>query len=63
MTKEKGNHINPSFILKNVLLVLLILILSTAIGMMIGYSLLGYGDNPLEVFRPSLWIEVFHLLY
>lgn len=63
MSKQVKKEKNEFSLGKNILFVILILLLSAAIGMMIGYSLLGNGHNPIEVFRPSLWKEVFRLIF
>lgn len=50
-------------IVKHIFVLILILLLAVAIGMMVGYSLVGHGGNPFEVFRPSLWSEVFRFIF
>ena len=42
------------YLLKVVIVALLIL-LAFVVGAMIGYSLIGDGENPTDIFNPELW--------
>jgi len=45
------------FLLK-VILFILILVLIFAIGLVLGYSIIGNGGNPLDVFDLDLWSNI-----
>lgn len=57
MDKENLNYVG-----KNVLLVvagLMIAILVFAIGLMVGYGVIGDGDNMFAILLPEKWQELF----
>ncbi|KXT77023.1 DNA-directed RNA polymerase subunit beta [Streptococcus sp. DD12] len=50
-----------TYVLKQVRLLLLIALVCLALlalGLMIGYSFIGGGGNPLEVLNPSTWQDI-----
>lgn len=56
MNEENKTHVKDvlHFLLK-VLIFILVLALVFAIGLMLGYSIIGNGGNPLNVFDPNMW--------
>ena len=55
------NEIGFSYVwrqLRNVVLVLLVCLILLVIGLMIGYSFIGNGGNPLDVLNPSTWTSI-----
>ncbi|MGT2906426.1 DNA-directed RNA polymerase subunit beta [Streptococcus dentiloxodontae] len=49
------------YVLRQLLFIFIIFLLSLlflAIGLMIGYSLLGEGNNPLDILKPSTWQSI-----
>lgn len=50
------------FLLRFVLVVLLVLV-AFAVGGMLGYSILGDGADPMEVFNPELWKHIFNFVF
>lgn len=45
------------------LLVVLLIALAFAVGAMFGYSILGDGGNPLDVFNRELWEHIFSFIF
>jgi len=45
------------FLLK-VILFVLILVLIFAVGLILGYSIIGNGGNPLDVFDLNMWSNI-----
>ncbi|MBM7642157.1 DNA-directed RNA polymerase subunit beta [Streptococcus loxodontisalivarius] len=41
-----------------ILLVLLLCLVFLAIGLMIGYSVIGDGGNPLSILSPAKWVSL-----
>lgn len=50
------------FLLRFVLVVLLIVV-AFAVGAMLGYSILGDGSDPMEVFNPELWQHILNFIF
>lgn len=50
------------FILRFLLVVLLVFV-AFAVGGMFGYSILGDGGNPLDVFNRELWEHVLSFIF
>ncbi len=50
------------FLLRFVLVVLLIAV-AFAVGAMLGYSILGDGSDPMEVFNPELWEHILNFVF
>ena len=50
------------FLLRFILAVLLIAV-AFAVGAMIGYSMLGDGSDPMEIFNPELWEHIFSFIF
>lgn len=50
------------FLLRFILAVLLIAV-AFAVGAMIGYSVLGDGSDPMEIFNPELWEHIFNFIF
>lgn len=50
------------FLLRFVLAVLLIVV-AFAVGAMIGYSILGDGSDPMEIFNPELWEHILNFVF
>lgn len=50
------------FLLRFVLVVLLIVV-AFAVGAMLGYSMLGDGSDPMEVFNPELWKHILNFVF
>lgn len=46
-----------------VLLSLVLILLAAIGGAMIGYSIVGDGNNPMEVLNPETWIHIFDIIY
>lgn len=59
--KSKWIRIRLIPIWLRVIIVLLLIILSTSIGAMVGYGIIGNG-NALEVFKPSTWTYIIDLV-
>lgn len=50
------------FLLRFVLAVLLIVV-AFAVGAMIGYSIIGDGSDPTEIFNPELWEHILGFVF
>ncbi len=50
------------FLLRFVLAVLLIAV-AFAVGAMIGYSIIGDGSDPMEIFNPELWGHILSFVF
>ncbi len=50
------------FLLRFVLAVLLIVV-AFAVGAMIGYSIIGDGSDPMEIFNPELWEHILSFVF
>lgn len=54
-----------SYVVKRLLLVIIVLILGTlalGIGLMVGYGILGKGQDPWAILSPAKWQELIHKL-
>lgn len=51
------------FFLLRVLLVILLIIVAFAVGAMLGYSILGDGTDPMEIFNPDLWEHILNFVF
>ncbi len=54
---------NTLFFLLCSILVVLLIVIAFAVGAMLGYSILGDGSNPLEVFNPELWEHILNFVF
>ena len=54
---------NTLFFLLRFLLVVLLLGVAFAVGAMLGYSVLGDGADPMEVFNPDLWEHILGFIF
>ncbi len=57
MNKKSG------YVVKRLLLVILVLILGVlalGIGLMVGYGILGKGQDPWAILSPAIWQELIH---
>lgn len=54
---------NTFFFLLRFLLVVLLIVVAFAVGAMLGYSILGDGTDPMEVFNPSLWEHIISFIF
>lgn len=54
---------NTLFFLLRSILVVLLIVIAFAVGAMLGYSILGDGSNPLEVFNPELWEHILNFVF
>lgn len=50
------------FLLRFILAVLLIIV-AFAVGAMIGYSIIGDGSDPMEIFNPELWEHILSFVF
>jgi hypothetical protein len=46
-----------------VLLTLVLIMVAMAVGAMVGYSIVGEGENAFEVFDPTTWTHIFEIIY
>lgn len=51
------------FFLLRFLLVVLLIVVAFAVGAMLGYSLLGDGSDPMEIFNPELWEHILNFVF
>ena len=52
-----------SYVIKRLLLVILVLFLGAlalGIGLMVGYGILGKGQDPWAILSPATWQELIH---
>ncbi|CJK32768.1 DNA-directed RNA polymerase subunit beta [Streptococcus pseudopneumoniae] len=52
-----------SYVVKRLLLVIIVLILGAlalGIGLMVGYGILGKGQDPWAILSPAKWQELIH---
>lgn len=57
----KSTHKQKNFFVSAIIRLLVIIgitLVLFVVGMMIGYSMLGEGNNPFEVFQPSTWEHI-----
>ncbi len=54
---------NTLFFLLRFLLAVLLLVVAFAVGAMLGYSVLGDGADPMEVFNPDLWEHILNFIF
>ncbi len=45
------------------LLITLLIATAFAVGSMFGYTILGNGGNPLDVFKPELWEHIMSFIF
>lgn len=57
MNKKSGYVIKRLFL---VILVLILGLLSLGIGLMVGYGILGKGQDPWTILSPAKWQELIH---
>ncbi len=53
---------NTLFFLLRFLLAVILFIVAFAVGAMLGYSVLGDGADPMEVFNPDLWEHILNFI-
>ena len=52
---------NPFYVVRRLLLLILVLflgLLALGIGLMVGYGILGKGQNPWAILSPAKWHEL-----
>ena len=54
---------NISFYLLRIFIVLLLILIAVSVGAMIGYSIIGDGDNPMDIFNPQLWQYILDFIF
>lgn len=54
---------NTLFFLLRFLLAVVLLIVAFAVGAMLGYSVIGDGADPMEVFNPDLWEHILNFIF
>lgn len=65
MSRENESHVAKDimiYILK-ILLVILLMFVAFFVGAMIGFSLVGDGGNPLQVFNPEMWNHILRFIF
>ena len=50
------------FFILRVLLVLLLIAVAFAVGAMLGYSILGDGSDPMDVFNLEMWRNILNFI-
>lgn len=45
------------------LLVVLLIVVAFAVGAMLGYSIIGDGSDPMEIFNPELWQHILNFVF
>lgn len=51
------------FFILRVLLVLLLIAVAFAVGAMLGYSVLGDGSDPMDVFNLDMWRNIMNFIF
>lgn len=51
------------FFLLRFLLVVFLIVVAFAVGAMFGYSIIGDGTDPTEIFNPELWEHIFNFVF
>lgn len=54
---------NTLFYLLRFLLVILLIVVAFAVGAMLGYSVIGDGQNPMDVFNRELWEHILSFVF
>lgn len=49
--------------LLRVLLVVLLIVVAFAVGAMLGYSIIGDGSDPTDVFNPAMWEHILNFIF
>ena len=63
MKEQLKNSRNLLFTaLLRILVFLVIAIILFALGLMIGYAVLGEGKNPLDIFSKEIWDKIFRFI-
>ena len=63
MKEQLRNSRNLLFTaLLRILVFLVIAIILFALGLMIGYAVLGEGKNPLDIFSKEIWDKIFRFI-
>ena len=63
MKEQLKNSCNLLFTaLLRILVFLIIAIILFALGLMIGYAVLGEGKNPLDIFSKEIWDKIFRFI-
>ena len=63
MKEQLKNSRNLLFTaLLRILVFLIIAIILFALGLMIGYAVLGEGKNPLDIFSKEIWDKIFRFI-
>ncbi|SHE52481.1 DNA-directed RNA polymerase subunit beta [Atopostipes suicloacalis DSM 15692] len=51
------------FYLLRFLLIVLLIIVAFAVGAMLGYSVIGDGANPMDIFNRELWEHILNFVF
>lgn len=51
------------FYILRVLLVVLLIVVAFAVGAMLGYSIIGDGENPMDIFNRELWEHILSFVF
>lgn len=51
------------FYLLRFLLIVLLIIVAFAVGAMLGYSVIGDGANPMDIFNRELWEHILSFIF
>lgn len=54
---------NSLLFIMRFLLITLLIATAFAVGSMFGYTILGNGGNPLDVFKPELWEHIMSFIF
>ncbi|HLR91678.1 MAG TPA: DNA-directed RNA polymerase subunit beta [Atopostipes sp.] len=54
---------NTLFYLLRFLLVVLLIVVAFVVGAMLGYSVIGDGQNPMDVFNRELWEHILSFVF
>jgi len=54
---------NTLFYLLRFLLVVLLIVVAFAVGAMLGYSVIGDGANPMDIFNRELWEHILSFIF
>ena len=54
---------NTLFYLLRFLLVVLLIVVAFTVGAMLGYSVIGDGANPMDIFNRELWEHILSFIF
>lgn len=61
---ERTNILKSTFFfLLRFLLVVLLILVAFAVGAMLGYSIIGDGADPMDIFNPDLWEHILSFVF